>query len=123
MPKVTLIVGGSIGCAGKGAPTDRSAIVSATVAFDMPDRLTMSPASAASIGTRARPRNARIFETRNRSISLPSRASACTVAPAFSVPVSTRPVRSRPRNGSAASVVASIENGSPRWATCFGDGT
>ena len=50
MPKVTLIVGGSIGCAGSAASTARSAMVSATVALAMPARLTMSPASASSTG-------------------------------------------------------------------------
>ena len=44
------MVGGSIGCAGSGATTDGSAMVSATVALVMPARLTMSPASALSTG-------------------------------------------------------------------------
>ena len=51
MPKVTLIVGGSIGWAGIGAPTATSVMVSATVALLMPARLTMSPASATSSGS------------------------------------------------------------------------
>ena len=97
MPKVTLIVGGSIGCAGSASETAKSARVSATVALAMPARLTMSPASAVSIGVRARPRKARIFETRKRSISAPSRASAFSVWPVRTTPVSIRPVSSRPR--------------------------
>ncbi len=48
---------------------------------------------------------------------------ALMVAPATIRPVSTRPVSRRPMNGSASSVVASMENGSSTCATCLGSGT
>ena len=73
---------------------------------------------------RARPRKARIFETRKRSISRAvagerlQRSGRCG-----RVPLSMRPVSSRPRKGSAASVVASIAKGSPVRASCAGGGT
>ena len=123
IPKVTEIVGGSIGCAGIASDTARSASVSATVALAMPARLTMSPAAASSTGARDSPRNASTLETRNRSISRPSRSTALIVCPVRTEPLSIRPVSSRPMNGSAASVVASIANGSPVRATCAGAGT
>ena len=123
IPKVTEIVGGSIGCAGRATSTETSHSVSATVALDMPASVTISPASATSIGLCDRPRNARIFDTRNCSILSPVRLSALIVSPARNVPASTRPVRMRPINGSADKVVASIRNGSERCAICLGSGT
>ncbi len=83
----------------------------------------MSPASASSTGVRASPRKASTFDTRNRSISRPSRSIALIVWPVRTEPLSIRPVSSRPMNGSAARVVASIENGSPRRASWVGAGT
>ena len=58
MPKVTVIVGGSIGCAGRAVSTASAQIVSATVALDMPEIDTMSPARASSMSCWARPRKA-----------------------------------------------------------------
>ncbi len=98
-------------------------MVSATVALDMPERLTMSPASALSTAVRLRPRKASTRETRKRSISAPSRDRACTIWPVLTVPCSMRPVSSRPRNGSAARVVASMAKGSPLRAAWAGGGT
>jgi hypothetical protein len=51
MPKVTVIVGGSMGCAGMAVSISSAQSVSATVALVMPARVTMSPASASSIGS------------------------------------------------------------------------
>ena len=116
MPKVTVIVGGSIGCAGIASVTWGAQIVSATVALVIPARVTISPASAASMGCWPKPRKAKILLTRKLSIWVPSRDSALTVSFGFSVPLSTRPVRMRPINGSEPSVVASIRNGAPRSA-------
>ena len=123
MPKVTVMVGGSIGWAGMAVSIDRSQSVSATVALVMPAMVTMSPATASSIGVWARPRKARTLETRNCSMRSPSRVSAFSVVPAFSVPASTRPVRMRPMKGSAERVVASIWKGSAARACCLGEGT
>ena len=123
MPKVTVMVGGSIGCAGIASPTERSQMVSATVALVIPAMLTISPASAISIGAWARPRNARILVTRNCSTLVPSRDKDLTVSPVRKVPASTRPVKMRPMNGSAPSVVASMRNGSSRFWICLGAGT
>ncbi len=123
IPNVTEIVGGSIGCAGSGFSTASAAIVSDTVALLMPASETMSPATASSIWLCPRPRKARILLTRNCSIFWPTREIACTVAPVPMRPLSTRPVRIRPRNGSAPSVVASIRNGSSVWRAWRGRGT
>ena len=123
MPNMTEMVGGSIGCAGIASFTEVSASVSATVALVIPAMVTMSPATASSIGCWDRPRNARILVQRKFSIFLPSRDSACRESPVFRVPASTRPVRIRPMNGSADSVVASMRNGSSFAASCFGGST
>ncbi len=123
MPKVTLMVGGSIGWAGSGASTSGAQMVSATVALPMPARVTMSPATASSMGVWVRPRKASTLEMRNCSTRAPSRPSALTVSPARARPDSTRPVSSRPRNGSAERVVASMRNGSAARASCAGGGT
>ena len=124
MPKVTLMVGGSIGCEGRASITSGWHSVSATVALAMPAIVTMSPASATSIGVWVRPRNAMIFADaellRSRS---PSRESAFSVSPALAVPASTRPVSRRPRKASAPSVVASIWNGSSARVICLGGWT
>ncbi len=97
---VTAKVGGSIGGAGTGSEASSSISVSATVAAERPAIATMSPASASPIGTRLRPRNARSFDSRARSTSSPSRRSALTTWPVAMRPDSTRPVSTRPRNGS-----------------------
>ena len=123
MPKVTLMVGGSIGWAGRAVSTSGAASVSATVALLMPAMVTMSPATASSMGVWFRPRKARTLEMRNCSIRSPSRAIALSVSPARAVPASTRPVRMRPMKGSAPSVTASIWNGSSLRSSCFGGWT
>ena len=123
MPKVTEMVGGSIGCAGKATSTERSQSVSATVALVMPARVTISPASAKSMGVCCKPRNAKTLDTRNCSIFSPVRDKALIVSPALSVPASTRPVKIRPIKGSADKVVANILKGSLRCANCAGCGT
>ena len=97
--------------------------VSATVALLMPASVTMSPASATSMPVEVSPRKASTLDTRNRSSTSPSRLSALAVSPARTVPDSTRPVRMRPMNGSAESVVASIRNGWPLLAAWRGSGT
>ena len=79
IPKVTEMVGGSMGWASSGSSTASAQIVSATVAFCMPARLTISPASASSMSCCERPRKARILVTRNCSIFWPMREIACTV--------------------------------------------
>ena len=123
MPKVTLMVGGSIGCEGRASITSGWHSVSATVALAMPAIVTMSPASATSIGVCVRPRNAMILLMRNCSSRSPSRDSAFSVSPALAVPASTRPVSRRPRKASAPSVVASIWNGSSARVICLGGWT
>ena len=123
MPKVTEIVGGSIGKDGRASVISGAQMVSATVALVIPASETISPATASSIAVCDRPRKARIFVQRNCSILLPSRDSALTVSPADRRPVSTRPVRIRPMKGSAPSVVANIVKGSSAFAACFGDST
>ena len=114
------MVGGSIGRDGIESTTSGAQIVSATVAFVIPAKETMSPATASSIPVCCSPRNANILVQRNCSIRVPSRDNALTVSPAFKRPVSTRPVRIRPMKGSAPNVVASIENGSLTFSICFG---
>ena len=79
MPKVTVMVGGSIGCAGIASDTDCSANVSATVALVIPAMETMSPASAKSIAVWSKPRKARILVQRKFSINVPSRDIALIV--------------------------------------------
>ena len=59
----------------------------------------MSPASALSTAVRARPRKARIFETRKRSISGPSRASAFSVWPGPLPALDAAGQRAGPRRG------------------------
>ncbi len=90
-------VGGSIGCATSGVSTLRSQKVSATVPLLRPAMATMSPASASSIGVRSMPRNARIFEIRPCSITLPVRSSALMLWFGLMVPEVMRPVMRRPR--------------------------
>ena len=123
IPKVTDMVGGSIGKEGRASLISGAQMVSATVALVMPASDTISPATASSIAVCDRPRNARIFVQRNCSILLPSRDRAFTESPALRRPVSTRPVRMRPMNGSAPSVVASMEKGSWAFSACLGDCT
>ena len=76
MPNVTVIVGGSIGCASSGSSTANAQSVSETVALLIPAMVTMSPGVASSISCCAKPRNARILVTRNCSIFCPTRVSA-----------------------------------------------
>ena len=117
MPKVTEIVGGSMGCAGSGVSTAKAQSVSDTVAFDRPASVTISPATASSISLWDSPRNAWILVTRNCSIFCPIRLNACRVAPTFSRPLSTRPVKIRPTKGSVLKVVASMRKSSSWRAT------
>ena len=79
MPKVTVMVGGSIGCASIASFTDASANVSATVALVIPAMDTISPASATSIAVCSRPRKPKIFVQRKFSINVPSRDIAFIV--------------------------------------------
>ena len=108
MPKVTVIVGGSMGWACSGVSTAKAQSVSETVALLIPASETISPASASSISCGARPRKACMRVTRNCSIFWPNRVSAWMVAPTFKLPLSTRPVKMRPTKGSLPNVVASI---------------
>ena len=120
IPNVTVIVGGSIGCAGIGSSTDWSAIVSATVALLIPARDTISPASAVSIACCFNPLNAKILFTRKFSMSSLLMLIAFKFCPVLSVPDSIRPVRTLPRKLSPPSVVASILNGSLRFEIWLG---
>ena len=72
MPKVTVMVGGSIGCASIASVTETSANVSATVALVMPAMETISPGSAKSIAVCSRPRKPKILVQRKFSIKVPS---------------------------------------------------
>ena len=83
-------------------------MVSATVACGSPAMATMSPASAVLDRLALKAAEASTFETRPCSISLPSRQSALTGWFGLTVPDVMRPVRTRPRKGSASSVVASM---------------
>ena len=95
--KIIARVGGSIGWAGRPASTARSQRVSATVAVPKPARATMSPASAASIPCRPRPRKPRTLVIRACSTVLPSGDRALAVMFGRTVPEKIRPVRTRPR--------------------------
>ena len=123
MPNVTLMVGGSIGCASKGSVTAGAHSVSDTVALDMPAMATISPGSATSIGCRDRPRKASILLARKFSTNSPVRDIALICVLTGRRPDSTRPVSRRPRNGSASNVVANIRNGASPALTICGAGT
>ena len=109
--KLIASVGGSIGRACSGAVTAGSAMVLETVALMSPAMATISPASALSTGTRSRPRKANTLVARPSSTTLPSTSIALIGMLVVSLPLSIRPVRMRPRNGSRSSKVASIRNG------------
>ena len=93
-------VGGSIGVRGdrRRRPRCRRAC-RRRLRSARPAMATMSPASARSTGTRARPRNASSLVTRARSITLPSRFSALIRRLTVMAPDSMRPVSTRPEIG------------------------
>ena len=95
--KVMARVGGSIGSADSGAAISVAPIVSATVASVRPAIATMSPASASSIGWRSRPRKASSLVSRPSSMTRPSWLSAFKGMLTRAVPLSIRPVSTRPR--------------------------
>jgi predicted permease len=112
--KVIDSVGGSIGEAGIGTVTDGSQSVSATVALVRPAMAIRSPASTSSTPTRSSPRKASSLVARASSITSPSRLSALIGMLTRARPVRIRPVSTRPRYGSASSIVTIIENGASR---------
>ena len=76
IPKVTLIVGGSMGSASIGSSTANAHNVSETVDLFIPAKETMSPAVASSMSFIDRPLKANIFVILNCSIFWPMRLSA-----------------------------------------------
>mmetsp|Transcript_15064 Transcript_15064/g.25495 ORF Transcript_15064/g.25495 Transcript_15064/m.25495 type:complete len:310 (+) Transcript_15064:905-1834(+) len=124
-PKVILMVGGSMGLAGRGVSTVRAQIVSETVAEGSPAIDTMSPTFASSRIKRAMPWRENILVMRpSTSLSLaspPSHVSAFTRSPTLMLPEVMRPVSRRPMKASRSIMVTSMRNSS--FAFPFGGGT
>ena len=74
----------------------------------------MSPALAVSTGARSSPRKANNLVARPSSTTLPWTSIARIGSLTLIVPLSIRPVRMRPRNGSRSSKVTSIEKSAVR---------
>mmetsp|Transcript_5976 Transcript_5976/g.21569 ORF Transcript_5976/g.21569 Transcript_5976/m.21569 type:complete len:303 (-) Transcript_5976:245-1153(-) len=121
-PNVMLNVGGSIGVDSRGSVTSTEHNVSVTVASPKPAIVTMSPLTHSSIATRVKLFEVKIFDTRPTSRTSPDcRFKACTLSPTLHDPFTTRPVTTRPRNGSRSIILTSIENGS--FTSPLGAGT
>ncbi len=121
MRKVIASVGGSTGIAGSGPVSSGAPIVSGTVASVMPAMAMMSPASASSTGTRSRPRNDISLVSRPVSSTEPSARSTFSGIFSLARPCSIRPVSTRPRNGSASRMEATMAKGAS--ALTVGGGT
>ena len=84
--------------------------MSATVGAVNPATAIISPATACSTGTRSTPRNASSLVKRPCSITAPLGLNALTGMFIFARPLLIRPVKIRPRYGSASRIVANNVN-------------
>ena len=111
-PNVMRNVGGSTGVDANGSVTLASQRVSVTVASTPPAMVTMSPETHRSTSSRFKLFDVNIFCTRNVSRTLPSlRRRTMILSPIRHEPSTTRPVTTRPRNGSRSIMLTSMLNG------------
>ena len=115
------MVGGSIGVLGKGFSTERSQIVSETVALVSPAIITISPATTSSTGIFLVPSNLKSLVSLPMSTFLPAKLIAFTFSFIRALPCPTRPTKHLPKKLSAYKRVTNIAKG--LFASTFGAGT